>query len=106
MSQILVQVKKALTLKDIAPYWAHFLKTGFKKHKSMMLRDRSCCIVGEAHGFTGNYDGCPGCHKYSMKIYENCLDKTCDCIEPEVWQKPDQSIIDSFVDHWNREHNK
>lgn len=117
MSQRLVQQKKSrqktstkrLTIHEISPQWARLLPLIPKTDQQQFYKDGTIldishpkfCIVGEAHGFKGDYmDGinketfCRGCHSHSINFGSILQKKPSDRKE----------LINSFVGHWNNRH--
>ncbi len=116
MSQEVVQVKKrrsstekkALTFEQINPKWSHIIhghpatgETTFtQNHFILDLTNPKFCVVGEAHGFKGNYfhytndDFCQECFNHSLRF-------------PYMLEQPPaerKGEVESFVYHWNTEH--
>jgi hypothetical protein len=103
MSQILVQEKKLLTLKDIAPQWYNKL-LGKESSEQLNWSIPSQCIVGEAHGFSGEYsEYCSHfCGRFISVVYDENK-KPKQYTEQELNNHP---IVKDFVQHWNEVHVK
>ncbi len=100
--------KKALTFEQINPKWSHIIhghpatgETTFtQNHFILDLTNPKFCVVGEAHGFKGNYfhytndDFCQECFNHSLRF-------------PYMLEQPPaerKGEVESFVYHWNTEH--
>jgi len=113
MSQALEQLqeqkqKHKLSFEQICPRWSKVVhkvkytdKIRFRiSGKMLNLHDFKCCLVGEAWGFTDDYDlsktkgGCKKCSKTSAE-FGSLL--RCNSEERK-------ELIDAFVDHFNRVH--
>ena len=101
-----------LTFEEICPTWSNNLKADLHRHDLRTLaREPEMCIVGEAWGYTSKYlgyrvvylipfIGCWKCIKYSNKIGKVAKQHNESC---KSYLQP---IIDEFVDHWNKKHQK
>ena len=99
MNQKLLQIKKLLTLEDIAPNWARSIKMGDYNREE--LNQNKYCVVGEAHGYADRY-GCAECVNYSMTIFFSAYSMGCNDLNKDL-SKHKQTLTD-FVDHWNEFH--
>ena len=108
MKSILEQIHKKKTLAQIAPIWGKYLTENPKKevHHSglilapvgspvsiMQISDARTCIVGEAHGFNGDYK-CARCNEFSKDFFDYYT----------VGRNAFNYKLDKFVEHWNDKH--
>jgi len=100
---------KRLTIHEISPQWARLLplipKTDiqqfYKNGTVLDISNPKFCVVGEAHGFKGDYmscvsgkDFCQGCFNHSVNFASVLQRKPSDRKE----------LVNSFVNHWNNNH--
>lgn len=97
-----VQVHRELSLHQISPLWASVLgreqectKIRFKvRGGTIDISQMKTCVVGEAHGWDSNYEGCIDCYQTSLEFARLLMDTPAE-------RKPQ---LDKFVAHWNRSH--
>ena len=95
----LIQVKKQLTLEDIAPNWARSISMG--EYNREELNQPKYCVVGEAHGYADRY-GCAKCFNYSMTIFFSAYYNGTKELREDLTKH--KQILTEFVDHWNEHH--
>lgn len=89
----------------IAPVWAKRIRdegliwNAIKRYENEYI-NHSCCLVGEAHGFTDDYS--------EMSSPEYCKECASLCI---VWAEEDSrkeqnTWLRAFIKHWNTRHKK
>jgi hypothetical protein len=101
-------VLKSLNLVEITPNWANKVKAlaevGFPFPFSLQwwkwyfkLDSPSRCIVGEAHGYTSNYENeCKTCDRLGWEFGHSFLIRSKEEFEGN---------IEEFVTHWNEKHS-
>ena len=102
----------SLSFEGICPTWSNKLKADLNKDDLHTLaRKPEMCVVGEAWGYSSRYLGYRvvylipfiGCFK--CILYGNRIGKTVKQ-HNELCKSYLQPIIDDFVDHWNKKHQK
>ena len=104
----LIQIKKLLTLEDIAPNWARSIKMGDYNREE--LNQNKYCVVGEAHGYADRY-GCEKCNGFSYggmthyrdgaPAHDNFIDILGRLTPEELNNHP---TVQALVKHWNEKH--
>jgi hypothetical protein len=105
MSTVQVLKKKQLTFEEICPQWNEVISRNGTiplvylgpKGSELCLTNYKCCIVGEAHGFSLDYNivgsGCERCVKFANSF-----------IDYGHANAGFNSLKDDFVEHWNAKH--
>jgi hypothetical protein len=100
-----IQNQELLTLDTISPIWAKRLEESkllpilsVKRLKLYLeLKDRSKCVVGEAHGFSSSYvSNCKRCSKIAWKFMFYFMIHSYSKLE---------GTGKKFVEHWSEKHH-
>jgi hypothetical protein len=88
------------TFNQISPKWAGRIKNRESKYwgaGNKELLSGACCVVGEAHGFSGEYT-----NQYSDHFCRECESFSLDFCTPSF--KELDEISNKFTQHWNEKH--
>jgi hypothetical protein len=101
----LIQVNKTKSFEELCPNWSKAIRDGTSAEQLHIMHP-SQCIVGEAHGWSNNYnDNCSDCYRLSARFPSffswSCSSQSIFRVNNEI---EFERVKQEFMNHWNEKH--